>query len=54
MENAHTKASPDCLAYFGVSEATGLTPDQFKKNLEKYGHNGESIGDGVGRPAKKN
>ncbi|TRY64736.1 hypothetical protein DNTS_017792 [Danionella cerebrum] len=39
MEDAHTKAPADCLAYFGVSEATGLSPDQFKKNLEKYGFN---------------
>uniref|UniRef100_A0A674MEL5 Calcium-transporting ATPase n=1 Tax=Takifugu rubripes TaxID=31033 RepID=A0A674MEL5_TAKRU len=39
MENAHTKGPAECLAYFGVSEKTGLSPDQFKKNLEKYGYN---------------
>ncbi|KAM7381687.1 hypothetical protein PAMA_012500 [Pampus argenteus] len=39
MENSHTKNTAECLAYFGVSETTGLTPDQFKKNLDKYGHN---------------
>ena len=44
MENAHTKGTADCLAHFGVNEATGLTPDQFKKNLAKYGHNGENLG----------
>lgn len=44
MENAHTKGPAECLAYFGVSEKTGLSPDQFKKNLEKYGYNGERAG----------
>ncbi|CAG12661.1 unnamed protein product [Tetraodon nigroviridis] len=39
MENAHTKGPAECLAYFGVNEKTGLSPDQFKKNLEKYGFN---------------
>lgn len=55
MENAHTKAPEECLAYFGVNENTGLTPDQFKKNLDKYGFNGESVGIrvGVGGPLKE-
>lgn len=44
MENAHTKGPAECLAYFGVSEKTGLSLDQFKKNLEKYGYNGERTG----------
>lgn len=44
MENAHTKGPAECLAHFGVSENTGLTPDQFKKNLDKYGYNGERLG----------
>ncbi|KAF6732045.1 Sarcoplasmic/endoplasmic reticulum calcium ATPase 1 [Oryzias melastigma] len=39
MENSHTKSPAECLTYFGVNENTGLTPDQFKKNLEKYGYN---------------
>ncbi|XP_078134871.1 ATPase sarcoplasmic/endoplasmic reticulum Ca2+ transporting 1, like isoform X1 [Sander vitreus] len=39
MENSHMKSPAECLAYFGVNENSGLTPDQFKKNLEKYGHN---------------
>uniref|UniRef100_A0A3B3CQ91 Calcium-transporting ATPase n=1 Tax=Oryzias melastigma TaxID=30732 RepID=A0A3B3CQ91_ORYME len=43
MENSHTKSPAECLTYFGVNENTGLTPDQFKKNLEKYGYNGKSI-----------
>lgn len=50
MENSHTKSPAECLTYFGVNENTGLTPDQFKKNLEKYGYNGESFGvSGKGR-----
>lgn len=48
MENAHTKGPAECLSYFGVNENTGLSPDQFKKNLEKYGYNGERRGDWVG------
>uniref|UniRef100_A0A5F9CBB7 Calcium-transporting ATPase n=1 Tax=Oryctolagus cuniculus TaxID=9986 RepID=A0A5F9CBB7_RABIT len=39
MEAAHSKSTEECLAYFGVSETTGLTPDQVKRHLEKYGHN---------------
>ncbi|XP_075313835.1 ATPase sarcoplasmic/endoplasmic reticulum Ca2+ transporting 1, like isoform X2 [Odontesthes bonariensis] len=39
MENAHAQKSEECLAFFGVNETTGLTPDQFKKNLAKFGHN---------------
>lgn len=41
MENAHAKVPAECLAFFGVNENTGLTPDQFKKNLDKYGFNGK-------------
>nr|XP_057918341.1 ATPase sarcoplasmic/endoplasmic reticulum Ca2+ transporting 1, like isoform X2 [Doryrhamphus excisus] len=39
MENAHTKTPAECLSYFSVNENTGLSPDQFKKNLDKYGFN---------------
>ncbi|KAJ8414183.1 hypothetical protein AAFF_G00050530 [Aldrovandia affinis] len=39
MENSHMKTPPECLAYFGVNEVTGLTPDQFKKNQAKFGFN---------------
>ncbi|XP_033975117.1 ATPase sarcoplasmic/endoplasmic reticulum Ca2+ transporting 1, like isoform X1 [Trematomus bernacchii] len=39
MENAHAKVPAECLTYFGVNEESGLTPDQFKRNLEKYGFN---------------
>lgn len=41
MENAHIKESGDVLSYFGVTEDTGLSPEQVKKNLNKYGYNGE-------------
>lgn len=41
MENAHTKESGDVLGHFGVTEDTGLSPEQVKKNLSKYGFNGE-------------
>ncbi|XP_053551002.1 sarcoplasmic/endoplasmic reticulum calcium ATPase 1 isoform X1 [Bombina bombina] len=39
MENAHTKTTEECLAYFGVNENTGLSTDQVKKNFEKFGPN---------------
>ncbi|XP_015281297.1 PREDICTED: sarcoplasmic/endoplasmic reticulum calcium ATPase 1 [Gekko japonicus] len=39
MENAHAKTGEECLAYFGVSEHTGLSPEQVKRHLEKYGYN---------------
>lgn len=35
------KSGSEVVAFFGVDETTGLTPDQFKKNLAKYGPNGE-------------
>lgn len=41
MEAAHSKSTEECLSYFGVSETTGLTPDQVKRHLEKYGPNGK-------------
>lgn len=41
MENAHTKSATEVLDYFGVNENTGLTQEQVKVNLEKYGLNGE-------------
>uniref|UniRef100_A0A8C2WXP6 Calcium-transporting ATPase n=1 Tax=Cyclopterus lumpus TaxID=8103 RepID=A0A8C2WXP6_CYCLU len=43
MENAYMKESPDVLSHFGVSEEIGLSPEQFKKNLDRYGFNGKSI-----------
>ncbi|KAF6734130.1 Sarcoplasmic/endoplasmic reticulum calcium ATPase 3 [Oryzias melastigma] len=43
MENAHTKSATEVLDYFGVNENTGLTQEQVKVNLEKYGLNGKSL-----------
>ena len=48
MENAHAKESADILAHFVVDEETGLSPDQFKSYLAKYGYNGELRGWGGG------
>nr|XP_006640894.1 PREDICTED: sarcoplasmic/endoplasmic reticulum calcium ATPase 3 [Lepisosteus oculatus] len=39
MENAHTKSASEVLDNFGVNENTGLTLEQVKNNLEKYGPN---------------
>uniref|UniRef100_A0A674C321 Calcium-transporting ATPase n=1 Tax=Salmo trutta TaxID=8032 RepID=A0A674C321_SALTR len=39
MENAHAKESEEVVSYFGVDQTAGLTPEQFKKNLARYGHN---------------
>uniref|UniRef100_A0A3B3HZ85 Cation-transporting P-type ATPase N-terminal domain-containing protein n=1 Tax=Oryzias latipes TaxID=8090 RepID=A0A3B3HZ85_ORYLA len=39
MENAHTKSATEVLDHFGVNENTGLTQEQVKVNLEKYGLN---------------
>lgn len=36
------KEPDEVLEYFGVCENTGLTSEQFKKNLAKYGPNGEA------------
>uniref|UniRef100_A0AAR2IKC4 Calcium-transporting ATPase n=1 Tax=Pygocentrus nattereri TaxID=42514 RepID=A0AAR2IKC4_PYGNA len=39
MENAHTKSSSEVLRHFNVNENTGLTLEQVKASLEKYGPN---------------
>lgn len=41
MENAHDKSSSEVLKHFDVNENNGLTPEQVRNNLEKYGPNGE-------------
>lgn len=41
MEDAHAKTVDEVLNYFGVDPERGLTPDQIKRNQEKYGPNGE-------------
>uniref|UniRef100_A0A8C9XIB9 Calcium-transporting ATPase n=1 Tax=Sander lucioperca TaxID=283035 RepID=A0A8C9XIB9_SANLU len=39
MENAHTKSATEVLDNFGVNENTGLTLEQVKVNVERYGPN---------------
>ncbi|KAF5889141.1 sarcoplasmic/endoplasmic reticulum calcium ATPase 3, partial [Clarias magur] len=39
MENAHTKSASEVLSQFEVNENTGLTPEQVRSNLERYGPN---------------
>jgi len=39
MEDAHTKTVEEVLTYFGTDVERGLTPDQVKRNQEKYGLN---------------
>lgn len=41
MDLAHTKTADESCAFFGVDPNVGLTDDQIKKNLEKYGPNGK-------------
>lgn len=43
MENAHTKSAAEVLHHFGVNENTGLTQEQVKVGLERYGPNGEYL-----------
>ncbi|TSY98078.1 Sarcoplasmic/endoplasmic reticulum calcium ATPase 1 [Bagarius yarrelli] len=43
MEDAHTKSASEVLKHFDVNENTGLTTDQVKLSLEKYGPNGKSL-----------
>lgn len=41
MEDAHAKTTEEVINYFNVDPERGLTPDQVKRNQEKYGPNGE-------------
>jgi len=41
MDQAFSKTTEEVTAFFGVDENVGLTEEQVKKNLEKYGPNGE-------------
>ncbi|KAG7268984.1 hypothetical protein CRUP_004255, partial [Coryphaenoides rupestris] len=43
MENAHTRSTGEVLEHFGVNETTGLTLDQVKQHLERFGRNGKSL-----------
>ncbi|XP_022120410.1 calcium-transporting ATPase sarcoplasmic/endoplasmic reticulum type isoform X1 [Pieris rapae] len=39
MEDAHTKSVDEVLGFFGTDSDKGLTPDQVKRNQDKYGPN---------------
>uniref|UniRef100_A0A8C9UAK5 Calcium-transporting ATPase n=1 Tax=Scleropages formosus TaxID=113540 RepID=A0A8C9UAK5_SCLFO len=39
MESAHTKGADEVLKFFDVNENNGLTPEQVRTNVEKYGAN---------------
>ncbi|KAF9802763.1 hypothetical protein SFRURICE_002931, partial [Spodoptera frugiperda] len=39
MEDAHTKSVDEVLGYFGTDPDKGLSPDQVKRNQDKYGPN---------------
>ncbi|GAB1608058.1 sarcoplasmic/endoplasmic reticulum calcium ATPase 1 [Argonauta hians] len=39
MDLAHAKTADEACSFFGVDSNVGLTDDQIKKNLEKYGPN---------------
>lgn len=39
MEDAHSKSVDEVLGYFGTDPDKGLSPDQIKRNQEKYGPN---------------
>lgn len=41
MDDAHAKTVEEVLSYFGTDPDKGLSPDQIKRNQEKYGPNGE-------------
>lgn len=41
MEDGHIKTVEEVVKYFNVDPDQGLTPDQVKRNQEKYGLNGE-------------
>uniref|UniRef100_A0A803YQD1 Cation-transporting P-type ATPase N-terminal domain-containing protein n=1 Tax=Meleagris gallopavo TaxID=9103 RepID=A0A803YQD1_MELGA len=47
MEAAHSVPVRDVLSRFDVSESCGLSPEQVRRNREKYGPNGERVGMGA-------
>ena len=44
MEDSHTKSVAEVLHYFKTDETTGLSDNQVKEGIEKYGPNGKSTG----------
>ena len=43
MEDGYMKTWQQCCDYFNVGVERGLSPDQVKKNLDKYGPNGKCV-----------
>ena len=43
MEDGYMKTWEQCCDHFGVNVDRGLSPDQVKRNLDKYGPNGKDI-----------
>lgn len=41
MEDAHCKTVDEVVNYFNCNSEQGLSPDQVKRNQEKYGLNGK-------------
>lgn len=41
MEDGHIKTVSEVLNYFNADPERGLSPDQVRKNQEKYGPNGK-------------
>ena len=46
MELAHAKTSQEVADFFGVDTEKGLTPEQVKRNQEKYGPNALPVVEG--------
>lgn len=40
MEDGHAKSVEEVINYYGTDPERGLSPDQVKRNQEKYGPNG--------------
>lgn len=43
MEDGHCKTVDEVINYFNVDPDQGLSPDQVKRNQEKYGLNGKQF-----------
>jgi len=41
MEDAHARTVDEVVTYFNLDTDKGLSPDQVKRNQEKYGLNGK-------------
>lgn len=45
MEDGFMKKWEECCDYFSVNVERGLSPDQVKRNRDKYGPNGKILND---------